>query len=377
MKRIVLLSSVFAVAFPLFGAISGGFGIDAFNRAVGASTRGNAVFSPVSFEFDSVVFSEAFGALTRARFAETMGVLNGLESVYRPLYDNLSQSTGGISFVTARAFCLPDERKANRTYRQWMQTAFSAEAFTFAFKKGADCWFHARLDGDMEGFTLPNEAAIDGHYSYYDLVSIRTPWRQPFPTNGTRKVVFHLADGKTTSLEAMSDRRIVDSWKCKQYTILRLPMADNAWFFALLPDEGVGVRDIRGELNSNTLLNILAGFRSVTEASIVHSMSTVVIPKMDIETESDLKQPFGYFRLPLTDMERMEPNIKPKFLRQRVRYVLDERGVDAKTNDEPLVDGYAYALSEAREFVLNRPFVFFVFHEPTVTVPVAGVFMGK
>jgi len=377
MKRIIMMLTVSALASPLFAAADGGFGIDAFNRTVGASTRGNAVFSPASFEFDGVVLGEAFGALIRAKYAETMGVLNGLEATYRPKYETLSQSSNGVSFVSARGFCLPDERKSNPAYRQWLQNSFSAEAFTFAFKKGAECWFRARMDGDMEDFSLPENAVKGGNYSYYDLVSVRTEWENPFPANGTRNIAFHLDGGRESTVAAISDRRPVDFWKRRRLSILRLALADNSWFFALIPNEGNTVRDLRAELSSKTLLGIVAGFTSLAETGISHSISTVVIPKMDIKTECDLKQAFGYFRLPLSDMDRIEKNIQPRFIKQCVRYRLDEKGVVSKKADESDSRSILYAMSESQNYVLDRPFIFFVYHGPSATIPVAGVFMGQ
>jgi len=362
----------------LVAATHSGFGLDAFNRAVSAATRGNAVFSPISFEIDSVIFSEACDALTRAKFAETMGVLNGLESVYQPLHAALEMTDGKkMSFLHARAFCLPDERKTHPAYRQWMQKTFSAEAFTFDFRKGAECWFKARMDGEMEDFALPDNAASAGRYSFFDLVSFRCSWKEPFPTNNTRDIKFQLADGSTRVIPAMCDLRVADIWNQKNLTIMRLPMEDSAWFYAILPRQGLAVRDIRGELNSITIVNIVAGMRSITEDGVSHGPAAVVIPKIDILSESDLKMPFGYFRFPLSNMERIESGIQPKFMRQRVRLRIDEKGLDDTAVGNKSAEQIVKASSDTVRFVLNRPFLFFVIHENTSTMPVVGQFMGQ
>lgn len=377
MKKLAAAAFVASVATGLFGATNSGIGLDAFNRAVSAATRGNAVFSPVSFEIDSVIFSEAFGALIRAKFAETMGVLNGLEAVYLPLHQELTkQDERNFSLLNARAFCLPDERKTHPAYRQWMQKTFSAEAFTFDFHKGAECWFRARMDGEMEDFHIPAKAAPPGYYSYYDLVSFRCHLENSFPTNNTREIKFKLPDGTECTLPAMCDTRPADIWKRKNSDILRLKLSNSVWFFAVLPHEGLSTRDIRGEISSGTIIDILVGIKSITEADVSHGVAEIAVPKIDITTETDLKLPFGYFHFPMTDMDRMEKSIQPRYIRQCVRFQLDEKGADEaageKTPEQVVVAG-----GGTTRFALDRPFLFFVYHEPTTTIPVVGQFMGR
>lgn len=380
MRRHLLLTlAVLMGGVPVLAATSNaGFGLDAFNRSVGATTRGNAVFSPISFEFDCVVLSEAFGALTRAKYAETMGVLNGLENVYQPIYERLSSATDHqFSFLTARGFCVPDERKAHPAYRSWMQRTFSAEAFSKDFLKGAECWFRARMDGEMEDFAFSDRFTSEGFYTYYDLVSVRFSWREPFPTNNTKTINFRLEDGSTTAIPAMCDLRLADVWVRKNHTVLRLPISDESWIFFLLPKEGLAIRDIRGEVTSTTLLDLTGGIKAITEPGITHGAASIVIPKMDIRMESDIRPALSYFGFPVVDMERMESGIRPKLMRQCVRFRLDEQGLDKDPLAEKPLEEVVASLPDTPRVILNRPFLFFVYHEPTQSIPVVGQFMGR
>lgn len=378
MKRQVILAALLFAGLQLMAASNAGFGLDAFNRSVSAAARGNAVFSPISFEFDCVVISEAFGALTRAKYAETMGVLNGLENVYQPIYERLSNaSENRFQFLSARGFCLPDERKTHPAYRAWMQRTFSAEAFSHDFTKGASCWFRARMEGTMEDFSLPEREIREGFYSFYDLVSVHCSWREPFPTNNTRTIVFHLEDGSTNAMPAMCDVRIADVWERKNHTVMRLPLADESWLFVLLPKEGLSVRDIRGEITSSKFIDLTGGIKSITEPNITHGATTIVLPKIDVQLESDIKPAFAYFGFPISDMERMEKGIRPKNIRQRVRFRMDEKGLDDRPLAEKPVDQIVATVPGSQRIVLNRPFLFFVYHEPTTTIPVVGQFMGR
>jgi len=368
---------VFCVTTVFAAPTNAGFGLDGFNRSVSAATRGNAVFSPVSFELDCVIFSEAFDALIRAKIAETMGVLNGLEPIYQPIAKSLDEATDKkLSFLHARAFCVHDERKAHAAYRQWLQRTFSAEMFSSDFHYGANSWFRARMDGEMEDFSLPDASAPQEFYSYFDLVSVRSSWKEAFPTNNTREIKFTRSDGSSCAVRAMCDLRNADIWKKKNVTIMRLPLEGDAWFFAMLPAEGLSVRDIRGELSSVTLNDIVRGITSVTESGIAHGPAAIAIPTIDITSEVDLKTAFSYFNFPLSGMDRMEKSIRPKFIRQRVRYRLDECGLNPMIAEKP-TDQQTHASVDTLRFVLNRPFLFFIYHDPTATIPIVGQYTGQ
>jgi len=147
----------------------------------------------------------------------------------------------------------------------------------------------------------------------------------------------------------------------------------------LVPREGLTVRDIRGEFCSTELTDLLAGFKSITDLNVHGGISKVVVPLMDITTESDMKLPFGYFHFPLTGMERLEQGIQPKYIRQRVRFRLKGAcpAVGKSDAGESEAEAAVPVVSDVSHFELDRPFLFFVYHEPTATILVSGQFMGR
>jgi len=377
MKRLTVVLTLLFWSAQLLAANSY-FGLDAFNRAVSAATKSNAVFSPVAFEFDSVIFSEAFDTLVRAKYAERMGVLNGLENVYRPKYDRLTDADGrGFRFLSAFAFFVRDQRKSNILYRKWMQDAFSAEVHSFESRHGAERWFHAKMNGEMEDFALDTSAVCDGFYSFYNLVSISCSWVSPFPTSNTRDIKFKCADGSFESVSAMCDLRIADVWERKKDVIIRLPLKDDAWFYALMPSEDVELRNARDAISSATIQDILTGFKSVTELGVTHGPTAIVLPLLDVMSESDLKLPFSYFRLSLDGMTKLEAESQPRRLRQLVRFHLDETGYQNTPVAEKPSDELVKASKETKRIALNRPFLFFIYHEPTETIPIVGQYTGR
>ena len=378
MKAFALIAAVFVSGVAAAaGATHARFGADAFNRAVSAATRGNAAFSPYSFEIGCVALSDAFDPIVKAHFAETLGVLSEFGSVYVPMMARVKDAaTSLFEVVTARALCIADARAVNVPYRRELQNTFSMEVCPGVPPVGAEAWLRSAMGGAMEDFTIPLGTVSRDVYALYDLASVRFSWKDPFPVGNTRRMAFHRVDGSRTDVEAMCDLRNVDLWRNRRFSMIRLPLADQGWFYALLPAEGLSIGDIREEFSSQKIDDLLSVMKSVAISGVSHGPVAVVVPKMDFTTDLDLKGVCAYFKFPLKGFERMDRSIRPGAVRQRVRMRLDEQGLDPAPLAEKPADAIVHGDADTPRFVLNRPFLFFVYHEPTGTIPVAGQFTG-
>ena len=359
-------------------AVHARFGADAFNRTVAASARGNAVFSPYSFEIGCVALSDAFDPITKAHFAETIGVLSDFEGVYVPVMARMREASGTnrFSVVSAKALCLPDVRMASVPYRRDLQRIFSIEVCPGIPSKGAECWLRSAMDGEMEDFDIPLGTVSRTTYAAYDLVSVRFSWLEPFATNDTRKIQFRREDGSSVTVDAMCDIRRADIWTNRRFSMIRLPLADDAWFFALLPAKGLSVADIRAEFSSERVDDLLAVMKSVTISGVTHDPAIIAIPRMDMTSDLDLTGAFSYFKFPLKGFQRIDSSIRPAAVRQRVKFRLDEQGLDPEPLAEKPAESVIRADPGTKRFTLTSPFLFFVYHEPTGSIPVAGQFTG-
>lgn len=355
------------------------FGADAFNQAVAVDSMNTAVFSPLSFELDSVALSDAFDPITKAHFAETLGVLSDFEGVYGRIVGRMrgAAESNNFSFVSARAICLPDMRMASVAYRREIQDMFSAEICPATPKEGAECWLRNMMDGDMEDFDIPLGAVASGRYAFYDLASVKFSWQEPFPTSNTRNVAFVSEDGHRRDVEAMCDIRNADLWENRRYSMVRLPLADGAWFFALVPNGRHTLAEIRSEFSSTRVDDLLSVMNSVTVSGVSHGPVVIVMPKMDVTSTVDLVGVFGHFQFPLKGFSRLDGEMRPALAKQRVRFRLDEQGLDAEPLVEKPAENMIHADANTKRFLLNRPFLFFVVHEPTGTVPLAGQYTGR
>lgn len=354
-----------------------GFETDAFNTVLAEKPTENFVFSPLSFELSCAIVAESLETIPKANVADSMGAAIGLEAAFSPVMESLAARTNGFSFVTARAFCVPEIKKANTAHRQYLENVYATEVLRLYPCHGAESWFKTTMEGDMEDFAIPVRIAKAERYSFYDLVSVKLGWKERFPTANTRKMRFHPTPGETISVECLSDIRYADTCETKEYVALRLPLEDDAWFYAILPNDGFGFDEIRADISSMAIDRFLAGFASISDPEISHGSCAIVLPKFTFTSRIDLMPAFVRFKVPTKGLVSIAPEVSARELIQYVKVEVAECGV----GQTPLVEKPAEAIvpltKNTKKLVFNRPYLFFVYDEKTSSIPVAGVYTGR
>lgn len=380
MRRSLSVAFAFLLVVPAFAGRTPGFSMSAFNAVVPSSSS-TAVFSPLSFELDCALISEAFGPIEKAVYVEALGALVGYDSVYKPIMACYSAyATNDMTMVSARAFLASSLRMISTKYRSFIQSEYGASACPVSpTADGAESYLRVSMDGEMEDFRVADGMTKAKGVSFCDLESFRCPWAESYPTNNTRKTGFVSADGVRCEVMMMSDRRNGDIWKSGRFSVLRLPMSGGAFFFAVLPDAGVPLDSIRGDFAAAKLDEALVAFKAVADPAVYHGPVDVSIPRMTVDSLVDLKPAFLAFNLPLGGFKELFIGADSALgaVVQRTRFVLDERGSsDVRVKSED-ADAAASSMRDVRKFVCDRPFLFFICHEPTRTVPVSGVYAGE
>ena len=369
-KILISACACAAVPFASFAARSSAFGIDAFNAAVPASSDANGLFSPFGFEIDCAVFGEAADPITRAGIAESMGVLTDFASVYRPMIDRYADvaSTNGFSYISARAFCLPEISMARTDYRRRLWDLCGAEVCRLVPPKGAEAWFRAKMMGEMEDFYIDNIVAQAERYRYYDLVSVAAAWRGQSDSKELRK--FHAADGRAVEMEFFRMRRTVRHRSTPLFTLLKLPVADGAYLYVMLPAQGVSLKDVREKLKGDDFASLRASADTLGDREAGPARAVLSIPALDFTAKAALSVPFMNAKVPQGGYASIKETLSRRDSEQVVRFrLVDDPEVKP---DEP-----EYATADLGEIVVDRPFVFFVHRPDDDTLSVVGQFTGK
>ena len=356
-----------------------GLSMTAFNAAVPESAR-NAVFAPFAFELDAAIVSEAFPTIERAKFVETLGALTGYDTIYFPRLVRLREAaTNDFQLISGRAFLAPSRRIVETKFRTKIQEEYDAETcVVYPDAYAAECFLKVAMDGEMEDFKLPEEYISDHSVSFADLETVKVAWTEPFPLAATKPLAFTAGDGRRLELPAMHDVREGELRTTDRFTLLRLPLADDAWFCAAMPAGGANLASIRDEFAGGRLDENLALMKSIVEPTVYRGPVEVAIPKFAVETTVPLAPVFLALQLPLGGFReihlREAETLAAPF--QRVKFALDERGIDETYVKEKPAEK-TFAAGTAKKCALDRPFLFFVYHEPTAAVVIAGVFTGE
>lgn len=364
--RFSLALAMTMLSSELLAARSLSFEAEAFEQAKRSFANGNFVFSPLSFELDCVLFADCLETIPKANVADSMGAAVGFESVYGPIYEALATRKNGFSFISARGFCVPEIQKANPVHRQYLENFHGAEVLRLYPTFGAESWFKASMEGEMEDFAVPAKKSNADHYSFYDLVSVRLNWKERFPTANTRKMKFNPAqESGPIQLSCMSDVRVADTWETKKFVALRLPLENDAWFYAVGSKEPISIEQL------------VSGFNAVGEVGMTHGPCAIVLPKIEMTSRVDLRPILSYAKVPTAGLTSVAPGITPRECEQHIKFVMSENGIDQEPLEEKPANEIVALTKQSKRLVFNRPFVFFVYDERTASLPIAGVFSGR
>lgn len=365
--------SLFSILFLSFALVANagrtvGFGADSFNRVIPNNYAKNAVFSPLSFEFDAVLFADASDPINRANIAETLGVLAELDGTYVPLYADRQ-------FVSAKAFCVPEPRKVSPVFRKTLQDNYDACVLQLFPTKGAEAWLKATMEGDMEGFEIPNNLAVKNRFVFFDLVSLKFDFEEPFPTDNSREMTFATSGGEKKRVPMMIDARIVDSWETSRFSAIRLPMKGGNTFYAIKPNGEATLADVRRAVSSERIDILLSIMSSVTETGVSRAPAAVAIPKMDITSSFELSPAMRYFRFPSSKLQALGADLPSTGIKQYARLRIDEHGSSEEV-EKKSPEKEVHIDKNSKRFFFNSPFIFFVYNQEMASILVAGQFTG-
>lgn len=357
MIRTIIFLFAFLASLELFAVHHLELEGDAFNRAFPATFKKSAVFSPVSFETDCAIVAESLQTIPKANVSEKMGVTVDFPSTYQPIIEAYeSARTNGLKVVAARGFCVPDIRKSSSAHRQYLERTYGVEVLRSYPAQGAESWFRATMEGEMESFELAPSVVKSDRYAFYDLISVEPSFLEPFPVANTRKM---------KGVDCLSDVRLVEMAEMSKFSILRLPLKDDAFFYALLPKGETSLETLRGEIGN------------VVGLALIKTPCAIVLPKLSLKTRIDLLPLMRASQVPTKGLNMVTGEVSAKEYAQEVRFRLAENGSWEQPLREKDPKDVVPLTSEVKRLVMTRPFVFFVYHEPTGTILVAGQYGGN
>lgn len=337
------------------------FVVKAFDSMAPQGIVADYVLSPLAFEVDCVVFSETFDTLTRADYMDKCGTLTGNATIFAPLIEFYGEQKveSGFALRSARAFLTSRLADVDINFRLMIGQTYGVEVCSVkSGAKGVDAWFRAKMDGDAEDFSVPKECIGNDKISFYDLESFNCRWLNAFNVYPDDPGMMH-------------DTRRVQRWETPDFTLIKLPMVGEHWFYALVPrhhDEINRFAKVLAQFSPENIEFLLTVTGSITERGVRDDALKLALPIMDIVSESNLEKGFIAHKLELPEFRVFGAARSRQKMVQKTRFRLDNSGLKAPFSMRD--DGVG-------ELRLDGDFIFFVFHEPTRSMPIAGIRKGE
>ena len=222
-------------------------------------------------------------------------------------------------------------------------------------KKILDQWVNENTAGLIEESAV--EPNSDLRLVLQNAVLFAAPWKAPFEEESTSDGEFATAAGETVTAEYMKDTRTIDYAENDGWKMIDLPYGTDGDLVAryVLPPEGTGLEEVTAE------------DLSALESALQPTLVRVTIPKLDLSSSIDLKDPLiqqglaSVFSFTPPALEHISTNVdEPLYVTlivQQGKVRVDEEGtVAAAVTEIGLEAGSAPGPSdEPVEFRAERP----------------------
>ncbi|XP_055977103.1 glia-derived nexin [Sorex fumeus] len=359
-------------------------GIQIFNQIVKARPHDNIVVSPHGIA--SVLGMLQLGADGRTKKQLTLVMrysVNGVGKHLKKINKAISSKKNKDIVTTANAVFVRDGFRMQPPFVARNKDVFQCEVRNLDFGNPAaacdsvNAWVKNETRGMIDSVLSPD--LIDEMFTRLVLVNavyFKGLWKSRFPPENTKKRTFTAADGKSYQVPMLAQLSVFrcgststpgDLW----YNFIELPYhGESISMLIALPTE-----------NSTPLSALIPHISTKTIDSwmsiMVPKRVQVILPKFSAEAQTDLKEPLKY--LGLTDM--FDPskanfskitkseNLHVSHILQKAKIEVSEDGTKASAATTAIL----IARSSPPWFIVDRPFLFFIRHNPTGAV----LFMGQ
>nr|XP_004666350.2 plasminogen activator inhibitor 1 [Jaculus jaculus] len=361
------------------------FGVRVFQQVAQASKDRNVIFSPYGVSSVLAMLQLTTAGETRKQIQEAMGfkidekgtalALRRLHKALMGPWNKDEISTTDAIFVQRDVSLAPGFMPHFfRLFRSTVKQVDFSEADRARFI--INDWVERHTKGMISD--LLGEGAVNQltRLLLVNALYFNGQWKTPFPAAGTHHRLFHKSDGSTVSVLMMTQTNKFNYTEFTTpdghyYDILELPYhGETLSMFIAAPYEK--------EVPLSAITNILdAKLINHWKGNMTRLPRLLVLPKFSLETEVDLRKPLE--NLGMTDMFRpeqadftslsVEEQLYVSQALQKVKIEVNESGTVASSSTAILVS----ARMAPEEIIMDRPFLFVVWHNPTRT----ALFMGQ
>jgi serpin B len=227
--------------------------------------------------------------------------------------------------------------------------------------------------GMIQNFWNPTDINQDTMFLLLNTLTFSSQWRTPFERSCTKKRIFYGSSGQRMENLMTQTARFV-LYETMEEQVLSIPFQQKEFsFLVVLPRDK----------ESKPLLPDLSVLLHEMQRESVRQEMSVTLPTFTVEKELDLIPFFKHHDVEqlFFDMQAdiMTSNTDTKYisvLKQKIKMVVNEEGTEAAAATVAICDEECDACEPepTAHFMANRPFTYYIIHEPLQLALFAGTF---
>uniref|UniRef100_A0A8C4YCE3 Plasminogen activator inhibitor 1 n=1 Tax=Gopherus evgoodei TaxID=1825980 RepID=A0A8C4YCE3_9SAUR len=373
----VTLTSVWSQFNPLsLEELGSDIGIQVFNQIVRARPQENIVVSPHGIASVLGILQLGADGKTKKQLTTVMRYsVNGVGKVLKKINKAIVSKKNKDIVTVANAVFAKSGFKMEVPFVTRNKEVFQCSVKTVDFEdQNAACssinqWVKNETRGMIDNLLSPD--IIDGALTRLVLVNavyFKGLWKSRFQPENTKKRTFNGADGKTYQVPMLAQLSLFrcgttstpnDLW----YNIIELPYhGESISMLIALPTESTTpLSAIIPHISTKTIQSWMT--------TMIQKRVQVILPKFTAVAETDLKEPLKV--LGITDMFEQSKANFAKITRTEslhVSHILQKAKIEVSedgTKASAATTAILIARSSPPWFIVDRPFVFFIRHNPT------------
>ncbi len=330
----------------------------------------NLMYSPLNVYLALAMLAETAGGETRDQLLSLLGeeTIEALRTQANNVWFASYSNDGAYTSIPATSIWLDKDISYKQDTlvtlaEQYHASSFSGEMGSAGYNKALQAWLNENTGNMLTDLTRELEMDPMTVMTIAATFFFEAKWEDKFEKANNTEDVFHGASG---------DQRVTfmneTNWNGRyywgeQFSATSKSLEGGADMFFILPDEGVSMDALLQDDELSTLLSDVYGYENSTSLRV-----NLSVPKFDVMSETDLADALknlgvtDAFSLSASDFTNLteDTDVFVSEVKHGVRVKMDEEGVAATSYVIIPMAGSGAPPEDEIDFVVDRPFIFFI-----------------
>lgn len=342
---------------------------------LGKTGSQNRVWCPTSAYIALSMAAELAEGDTRRQLLEALGTdsTDALRTNVSALWESASGSGGLATSLWLDDSAVYDQADMDALSYYYYASVYQGDFGSRQTQKDVKTWLNQHTGGQLsaaaEKISLPANTVL----ALFSAVELELSWDQEFSARDNTTDTFHAADGDISCTFMNTELEHADYYWGSSFSAVSVRLEDNCKMWLILPDED---KTVSGVLTEGEYLETI--LHADTAENCKDMRVNLSLPKFTVDSTVSLKEPLqalgvtnafdpfgGEFRITNTSGDP----VRIDDVQQSTKLIADEEGVKGFSFTWISFGATSAAPAEDEiDFVLDRPFLFFVTNDNHVPI---------